>query len=89
MSGGHRQDPNLSPYVREVAIGPERINSDFKLLLYGMSPEGEAEWECDFELVWRALVEEQAQYEASNEDIPSLKKSLAAFDKLQKVRIDT
>jgi len=85
------QDAALSPYVRELAIGPECLHPGFIIRKILERPLRNGKWGKKFnkfEPAWRALVEQQAGFEVSNADIASLKKSLQGLHKLQKVRID-
>jgi hypothetical protein len=87
-------DPNLGSMVREVAIGPERINTylDYFMRHHGFREEGRQKnfeaWEKKCRAAWRALVAEQATFEAGGEIIESLTNSFRALTNLRKVRLD-
>jgi hypothetical protein len=87
-------DPNLGSMVREAAIGPERINTylDYFMRHHGFREEGRQKnfeaWEKKCGAAWRALVAEQATFEAGGEIIESLTNSFKALTNLRKVRLD-
>jgi hypothetical protein len=80
---------NVDPYILQLVIGPERINSNSRSLLEHMAEGKVTKWEKKFLPVWRSLVEEQAQFEANSEDISSLAEIFKRLVNLQSVHMDT
>jgi hypothetical protein len=76
-------------HVRQVVIGPECINSNAASLLALLPKNKKIKWTQQYQSIWRSLVEDQAQFEANNDDISSLSESLMRLDKLENVHIDS
>jgi hypothetical protein len=80
--------PRLSSYVREVAIGPERINSDLKTFLGTWNPADPVDWLERFSPKYVQHVQEQKQLNANNGAVTMLGTAFKAFENLQHIRID-
>jgi hypothetical protein len=76
-------------HVHQVVIGPECINSNAASLLALLPKNKKMKWTQQYQSIWRSLVEDQAQFEANNDDISSLSESLMRLDKLENVKIDS
>jgi hypothetical protein len=80
-------DPILSRYVREVAIGPGRINLKLISHLDPAHPDLINAWKRDYKSAWKKLVREHDALEASDAMESMLQEALIKFDNLQHIRV--
>ncbi|CBX96001.1 hypothetical protein IAQ61_004822 [Plenodomus lingam] len=82
-------DEYASPYVREIAIGPERLNPNFEALLEDMDEKVKEHWlEC-FKPVYDKLVKEQQEFVTSGDMSRMLSEAFVKFPNLERVRLDS
>ncbi|KAI4937794.1 hypothetical protein J4E85_000230 [Alternaria conjuncta] len=84
-------DPVFRNYVEEVAIGPEHVNGymAFWKLKNCRSKDQEEDWPKTYGPKHAKLVEEQEEFDASDEAVGMLKSALRGFPTLKHIRIDS
>ncbi|KAF2244890.1 hypothetical protein BU26DRAFT_522620 [Trematosphaeria pertusa] len=86
--------PVFSNYVREVAIGPERVNAPviaiFETFLTAFMGEVETEaWKAKFGPRQEKLILEQEEFDTSGQALDLLKVALEGFEHLTNIRLDS
>ncbi|KAH6882063.1 hypothetical protein BKA58DRAFT_12509 [Alternaria rosae] len=91
MPSGHLHQSCSRNFVQEVAIGPEYVNEMLApwLQLQCRSGHADKDWPKTYAPKHGKLVDEQEEFDASDEAVEMLKWTLQGFPNLKHVRIDS